>query len=112
MIPQLAGQLRAVLIACMIIVPGLPDVRVAHSTELATGSVSGTVKLVWGDRTVPLAVARLELMSISDEGGKYQSPTDVAGKYTIALHPGTYNMRLDWIGGDYADINRTSFRLE
>src|SRR5260370_8923858 len=98
MIPQLAGQLRAVPIACMIIVPGLPDVRVAHSTELATGSVSGTVKLFWGDRTVPLAVARLELMSISDEGGKYQTATDGTGKNTIALPPGPSHTPLELLG--------------
>jgi Carboxypeptidase regulatory-like domain len=112
MIPQLARQLRAVLIACMIIVPGLPEVRVAHSSELATGSVKGTVNLVWGDRIVPVAGARLELMRISDEGGEYQDTTDATGRYTIALPPGTYNMRLEWMGGDCAEINRASFRLD
>jgi len=112
MIPQLAKQFRAaLLIACLIIVPGLPEVRVAHSSELATGSVGGTVKLVWGDRTVPLAGARLELMSISDESSKYQAMTDDAGKYAIDLPLGTYKMLLSWMGGDCAEIHRSSFRL-
>jgi len=101
-----------VLTACMIIMLGLPEVRVAHSSELATGSVGGTAKLVWGVRTVPLAGARVELMSISDGDGKYQATTDSTGRYTIEVPPGTYKMLLSWMGGDYAEIHRASFRLD
>jgi len=112
MIPQLAKQFRAaVLIACLIIIPGLPEVRVAHSSELATGSVGGAVKLVQGLRTFPVAGARLKL-TISDESGEYQATTDDAGKYAIDLPPGTYKMLLSWMGGACAEIHRSSFRLD
>lgn len=112
MISKLPKQFRAVLIACLIIVPGLPEVRVAQPSELATGSVGGTVALVWGDRTVPLAGAKLELMSISDEGGKYQAATDGTGRYSIDAPRGTYRLILSWMGGDCAEIHRSSFRLD
>jgi hypothetical protein len=113
MIPQLAKQFRAVLIACLIIVPVLPEVRVADASGLATGSVSGAVKLVRDLQTVPLAGSRLELMRVSDEGGWYRAVTDGAGRYTIDLPPGTYKMLLAWMGGDdCSEISRASFRLD
>jgi hypothetical protein len=114
MIPQLARQFRTVLIACVIITFGIPEVcGVAHSSELATGSVGGTVKLVWGLQTIPLAGAVVELISISDEGLKYQASTDSTGRYTIAAPTGTYKMLLSWMGGDdCSEIHRASFRLD
>jgi hypothetical protein len=109
---QLARQYRAVLIACMIIVLGLPEVCVANASGLATASVGGTVKVVQGLQTFPVAGTRLELMSISDEGGEYQATTDGAGRYTLDLPPGTYKMLLSWMGGECSEINRASFRLD
>lgn len=109
---QFSGQFR-VLIACMIIVPGLPQVRVPHSSELATGSVSGTVRVVGGQHTLPLAHAKLRLTSISDENGEYQATTDGTGRYAIELPPGTYKMLLAWMGGDdCSEIHRAAFRLD
>jgi len=112
MILQLAREYRAVLIACMTIVLGLPEVRVAHSSGLAPGSVGGTVQVVWGLKTFPVAGARLELKRISDQGGEYQATTDTTGRYTIDLPQGTYKMLLSWMGAECSEINRASFRLD
>lgn len=112
MIRQLARQFRALLVVCMIILPGLPKVLVAHSSEVATGSVRGTAKLVRGVRTFPVAGARVELMSISNEDGKYQATTDGAGTYAIDAPRGTYKVLLSWMGGDCSEIHRASFRLD
>jgi len=110
MIPQAARQFRAALIVCVIIVSALPA---AHSSDLATGSIGGTVKLVVGEHTVPVSGATLELMSISDENGKYQAATDEHGTYTIDLPPGTYKMLLSWLGGDNCgEVRRAPFRLD
>ena len=84
----LIRQFRAVLIACMTIVSGLPG-RLAHSSELATGRVGGTVKVVWGQQTSPVRDAKVELMSISDGGREYQATTDGTGRYAIDLPRGT-----------------------
>lgn len=112
MIRQLARQFRAVLVACAIIVPGLPQVCVAQSSELATGGVGGTVRIVAGEHTFPVARAKLELTSISGGDGEYQTTTDSTGKYAIDLPRGTYKMLLSWRGGDdCAEIHRASFRL-
>lgn len=110
MSPQLTRQYWAVLIACMIIVLGPPELR-AHSSGLGTGSVGGTVTLIIGDHTVPVSRARLELWGGSEENGEYQAVTDGAGKYMIDLPQGTYNMRLEWMGGDCSEIRRAPFRL-
>jgi len=97
----------------MVFVSGLPEVGVAQSSDLATGSIGGTVKLVFGQHVLPVADARLELMSISDEGPKFQATTDGTGRYTIDLPQGTYRMLLSWKGGDdCSEIHRASFRLE
>jgi hypothetical protein len=111
-IPQLAKQFRAVLVACMILVPGLPDAFVLHSSGVTTGSVAGTVNLVWGDRTVAVSGARIEMMSIYDEGSHYLATTDATGRYTIEAPRGTYKMLVSWMGGDCAEIHRASFRLD
>jgi hypothetical protein len=112
MIPQLAKQYWTLLIACMIIVPGLPQVRVAHSSGLPTASLGGTVTVVKGLQLFPVAGTTLELMRISDQGGKYQATTDSTGRYTVDLPPGTYKMLLAWMGGDCSEINRAPFRLD
>lgn len=108
---QLARQNRVVLIVCMIIALGSPEVCVANASGLATASVGGTVKLVKGLRVFPVDGAKLELMSISGEGGEYQATTDGAGRYTLDLPTGTYKMLLAWMGGDCSEIHRASFRL-
>jgi hypothetical protein len=112
MIPRQTSQSPMLLIACMVIVLGLHEVLVARSSGLATGSVGGTVRVVWADHTVPLAGARLELMSISHEGGRYQATTDATGRYTIDLPQRTYKLLLAWMGGECSEINRASFRLD
>jgi hypothetical protein len=112
MIPQLARQFRAVLIACVIIVYGLSEVRVVHSSELTTGSVGGTVKVVVGEHTFPVTHAKLELMSVSREDGEHQATTDRMGRYAIDLPSGTYKMLLAWMGGECSQIHRASFRLD
>lgn len=112
MILRLSKRFRAILIICMTIVPGLPEIRGAHSAELM-GSVGGTANLLWGDRRVPLTHAKIELTSISDEGGKYEAAMDSAGRYTIEAPPGAYKMLLSWMGGDdCAEIHRAAFRLD
>jgi hypothetical protein len=112
MIPKLSRRYPAVLVACMMIVLGLPEACVANASGLAAASVSGTVKLIQGLQTFPVAGTRVELMSISNVGGEYQATTDGAGRYAIDLPPGTYKMLLAWMGGDCSEINRASFRLE
>lgn len=109
MTPQAARRFRTVLIVWVIILAGL---RAVHSSDLATGSIDGKVDLVLGEHTVPVSGARLELMSISDEGGKYQAETDDNGRYTVDLPRGTYKMLLSWAGGDCAEIHRAPFRLD
>jgi hypothetical protein len=109
-VSPLVRQYRAVLIACIIIVLGLPELC-AHSSGLATGSVGGTVTLIIGDHTVPVSRARLELWGGAEEDGEHLAVTDGAGKYMIDLPPGTYNMRLAWMGGDCSEIRRAPFRL-
>lgn len=112
MIPHLARQSR-VFIACMVIVSGLSAVHLTYSSEIATGSVGGTVMIVQGVQTYPVRSANLELMNISGEGPKYQTTTDGTGKYAIDLPQGTYKMLLSWMGGDdCAEIRRASFRLD
>lgn len=112
MIPRQTSQSPMLLIACMVIVLGLHEVLVARSSGLATGSVGGTVQVVWADHTVPVAGARLELMSISHEDGRYQATTDATGRYTIDLPQRTYKLLLAWMGGECSEINRASFRLD
>lgn len=105
-------QNRTALIACMIIALGLPEVCVANASGLATASVGGTVRVVRGLQTLPVAGTKLELIRISDEGGERQATTDSTGKYAFDLPPGTYKMLLAWMGGDCSEINRASFRLD
>ena len=112
MIPKLATQYPAVIVACMIIALGLPEVCVANASGLAAASVGGTVKVVQGLQTFPVTGTRLELTRISDEGGKYQARTDSTGRYTLDLPPGTYKMLLAWMGGDCSEIHRAPFRLD
>lgn len=112
MIPHLARQVR-LLIACMVIVSGFPEVRLAYSSEIPSGTVGGTVTVVWGVQTYPVRDAKLELTSISGEGPKYRATTDSTGKYAVDLPPGTYKMLLSWMGGfDCAEVHRASFRLD
>jgi len=89
------------------------DLCSAQPSGFATGRIGGTVKLVQGLETYPLAGVKLELASISDEAGRSQATTDAQGRYTIDLTPGTYKMLLSWMGGDKcSEVHRASFRLD
>jgi hypothetical protein len=102
---------RVVPIACILVL-GISEVCSARSSEVATGSVDGTVKLVRGLQITPLIGATLVLTSVSGEGGEHQVTTDSAGKYTLDLPQGTYKMLLDWMGGECSEIHRASFKLD
>jgi hypothetical protein len=89
----------------------LPGVCVTGAPRSVSASVGGTVKLIFGDHTFPVAKARLEVRGISDEEEEYDAVTDKAGTYTMDLPQGTYRMRLAWMGGECSTIRRASFEL-
>ena len=112
MIPKLTTPYAAVFIASLMLALCLPRVCVADGSRSATAGVSGTVSVVKGLQTFPLAGARLKLTRIPDDGSEHEATTDSTGRYTVDLPPGTYKMLLAWMGGDCSEINRASFRLD
>lgn len=76
-----------------------------------TGGVSGTIRLIMGDHTVPLVGGRLEVSYVAPNNDKHEAVTDKNGQYAVDLPEGTYKMHLFWQGGDCSIVRRPPFRL-
>ena len=76
-----------------------------------TGGVSGTIRLIMNDHTVPLAGATVTVSNVSNDNDKHEAVTDKAGQYTVDLPDGTYKMHFFWRDGDCSIVRRAPFTL-
>jgi hypothetical protein len=104
-------QCRKRFTMCVVICLNLSGVLTAGASQSVAGGVDGTVRVIVGDQAVPVAGARVEARNVSNEYDEYEAATDKAGRYTMDLPPGTYGMRLAWMGGECSIVRRASFGL-
>lgn len=89
---------NAVFLAfCLLFVP------TGTALAQATGTVSGVVADSAADRAVPGA-------NVLIEGTQQGTTTDAEGRYSLELEPGTYDLRVSFVG--YADAQRQDVVVE
>jgi len=81
------------------------------TSEPPIGGVSGTIRLILNDHTVPLVDARVVVSDVSNEHDEHEAVTDKAGQYTIELSEGTYKMHFFWRDSDCSTVRRAPFTL-
>jgi len=81
------------------------------TSQSPTGSVSGTIRLIVGDHTVPLTDARVVVTDVSNVQDEHEDLADKNGQYTIDLPEGTYKMHFFWRDGDCSVGRRPPFKL-
>lgn len=90
---------------------GLSGLVATATAQSPTGGVSGTIRLIKNDQTVPLVGARVQVSNVSNDHDGHEAVTDKAGQYTVDLPEGTYKMHFFWQDGDCSIVRRPPFRL-
>lgn len=83
----------------------------ATASAESPAGVSGTIRRIVTDHTVPLVGARVVVSSASDDHNVHDAVTDKDGRYTIDVPEGTYKMHFFWQDGDCSIVRRPPFRL-
>lgn len=81
------------------------DVSVSSS-----GTITGVVNRVEGDRLVPVSGAKLFFSSVGNPERNYESATDTNGTYMVELPSGAYHEWLQWFG-ECPKIRRAEFKV-
>jgi len=89
----------------------LSGLLAAAAPQSLTGGVSGPIRLIVNDHTVPLVDARVTISNASNDRDEHESVTDKAGQYAIDLPAGTYKMHFFWRDGDCSTVRRAPFSL-
>lgn len=87
----------------------LSGLLAAATPQSPTGDISGTIRLIVNDHTVPLG-GRLEVSNVANDHDQHEAVVDDNGRYAIDLPEGTYKMHFF---GQYGDcsVRRAPFKL-
>ena len=103
------GWNRPILSA--VICLSLSGLLAAATPQPPAGGVGGTIRLIMGDRVVPLVDAKVTVSNAFNDHDAHEAVTDKAGQYTVDLPEGTYKMHFFWHDGDCSIGRRPPFRL-